>query len=116
MRGRPDSQIQQLSGGNQQRFLMAIMPSNLALLAVEQPTRGLDVDSARWVWTQILARRAEGTAVLFSSPDLDEIIQYSDRVLVFFEGRFTELSDLSTVTIDELGHLIGGQFEQAGHA
>lgn len=116
VRGRPDSQIQQLSGGNQQRFLMAIMPSNLALLAVEQPTRGLDVDSARWVWTQILARRAEGTAVLFSSPDLDEIIQYSDRVLVFFEGRFTELSDLSTVTIDELGHLIGGQFEQAGHA
>ena len=54
--------MQQLSGGNQQRFLMAIMPSNLALLAVEQPTRGLDVDSARWVWTQILARRAEGTA------------------------------------------------------
>ncbi|MFN8379316.1 MAG: ATP-binding cassette domain-containing protein [Anaerolineae bacterium] len=116
VRGRPDSQIQQLSGGNQQRFLMAMMPPKLALLAVEQPTRGLDVDSARWVWTQILARRAEGTAVLFSSPDLDEIIQYSDRVLVFFAGQFTELSDLSGVTIDELGHLIGGQFEGAPDA
>lgn len=116
VRGRPESQVQQLSGGNQQRFLMAIMPSNLALLAVEQPTRGLDVDSARWVWTQILARRAEGTAVLFSSPDLDEIIQYSDRVIVFFAGRFIELADPSGVSIDDLGHLIGGQFEQANHA
>lgn len=116
VRGRPDSQVQQLSGGNQQRFLMAVMPSKLALLAVEQPTRGLDVDSARWVWTQILARREEGTAVLFSSPDLDEIIQYSDRVLVFFAGRFIELTDVSGVTIDGLGHLIGGQFEQANHA
>jgi simple sugar transport system ATP-binding protein len=116
VRGRPDSQIQQLSGGNQQRFLMAMMPTTLTLLAVEQPTRGLDVDSARWVWTQILARRAGGTAVLFSSPDLDEIMQYSDRILVFFAGRVTELSDLSNVTIDELGHLIGGQTEQAPHA
>jgi simple sugar transport system ATP-binding protein len=116
VRGRPESQVQQLSGGNQQRFLMAMMPAKLALLAVEQPTRGLDVDSARWVWTQILARRAEGSAVLFASPDLDEIMQYSDRILVFFAGRFTELSDLSGVTIDALGHLIGGQFVQAPHA
>jgi len=116
VRGRPESQIQQLSGGNQQRFLMALMPSKLALLAVEQPTRGLDVDSARWVWTQILARREEGTAVLFSSPDLDEIIQYSDRILVFFAGRFVEVSDVGGLSIDDLGHLIGGQFEQVTHA
>ena len=116
VRGRPESQVQQLSGGNQQRFLMAMMPPQLALLAVEQPTRGLDVDSARWVWTQILARRSEGSAVLFASPDLDEIMAYSDRILVFFAGRFTEVSDLSHVTIDELGHLIGGQFAQANHA
>jgi simple sugar transport system ATP-binding protein len=116
VRGRPESQVQQLSGGNQQRFLMAMMPPRLALLAVEQPTRGLDVDSARWVWTQILARRAEGTTVLFSSPDLDEITQYSDRIFVFFAGRFTEIPDASQVTIDELGHLIGGQFEEVTHA
>jgi simple sugar transport system ATP-binding protein len=74
------------------------------------------VDSARWVWTQILARRAEGTSVLFSSPDLDEITQYSDRILVFFAGRFIEIPDASRVTIDELGHLIGGQFEQVTYA
>lgn len=111
VRGRPETQVQQLSGGNQQRFLMALMPPDLALLALEQPTRGLDVDSARWVWTQILSRRATGTAVLFSSPDLDELMEYSDRIIVFFAGRFWELPDLKGVTIDELGHLIGGQFE-----
>ena len=54
--------------------------------------------------------------MLFASPDLDEIMAYSDRILVFFAGRFTEVSDLSHVTIDELGHLIGGQFAQANHA
>ncbi len=112
VRGRPETQVQQLSGGNQQRFLMALMPPDLALLALEQPTRGLDVDSARWVWTQILSRRATGTAVLFSSPDLDELMEYSDRIIVFFAGRFWELPDLKGVTIDELGHLIGGQFER----
>jgi simple sugar transport system ATP-binding protein len=116
VRGRPDSQVQQLSGGNQQRFLMAMMPPKPALLALEQPTRGLDVDSARWVWKQLLGRREEGTAVLFASPDLDELMQYSDRIIVFFAGRFHELSDIGQVTIDALGHLIGGQFEREAHA
>jgi ABC-type uncharacterized transport system ATPase subunit len=113
VRGRPDSQVQQLSGGNQQRFLMAMMPPNPVLLALEQPTRGLDVDSASWVWKQILDKRREGTAVLFASPDLDELMQYSDRIIVFFAGRFFELPDIGGVTIDDLGHLIGGQFERA---
>lgn len=116
VRGRPDSQVQQLSGGNQQRFLMAMMPPRPVLLALEQPTRGLDVDSARWVWKQILHRREEGTAVLFASPDLDELMQYSDRIIVFFAGRFHELTDIDQVTVDILGHLIGGEFERETHA
>lgn len=116
VRGRPGTQVQQLSGGNQQRFLMAMMPPRPVLLALEQPTRGLDVDSARWVWKQILGRREEGSAVLFASPDLDELMQYSDRIIVFFAGRFHELTDIDQVTIDTLGHLIGGEFEREAHA
>ncbi len=107
--GRPDSPIETLSGGNQQRVLMALMPSSPHILVLEHPTRGLDVESARWIWEQILARRSEGTAVLFTSADLDEIMTYSDRILVFYAGQVTEVTEPESTTVEELGHLIGGQ-------
>lgn len=113
VRGRPESCIETLSGGNQQRTLMALMPQNPRLMVLEQPTRGLDVDSARWIWQQLLARQAAGTAILFSSPELDEIVTYSDRILVFYSGRVFEIPDASRTSIDELGRLIGGHFDGA---
>jgi simple sugar transport system ATP-binding protein len=113
VRGRATDTIEMLSGGNQQRVLMALLPQKPVLLALEQPTRGLDVDSARWIWQQLLARRAGGTSILFASPDLDELVAYSDRILVFYAGQVYEIADASQITIDELGHLIGGDFQRA---
>lgn len=107
--GRPESPIETLSGGNQQRVLMALMPAAPRVLVLEHPTRGLDVESARWIWEQLLARRADGTAILFTSADLEEIVTYSDRILVFYAGQVTEVPDANNTTVDELGHLIGGQ-------
>lgn len=112
VRGRSESRVEELSGGNQQRLLMALLPKQPVLLALEQPTRGLDVDSARWIWQQLLARRAAGTAILFTSPDLDELVAYSDRILVFYAGSTVEIPDANRTTIDELGRLIGGHFEE----
>lgn len=112
VRGQPESRIETLSGGNQQRMLMALMPEQPTLMVLEQPTRGLDVDSARWIWKQLLSRRERGAAILFSSPDLDEIVAYSDRILVFFAGQVMEIEDASRTTIDELGRWIGGHFEE----
>jgi len=112
VRGTPQSQIETLSGGNQQRLLMALMPENPVLMALEQPTRGLDVDSARWIWQQLLDRRANGTAILFASPDLDELVTYSDRIFVAYAGRIHEIRDATQTNIDELGRLIGGNFEK----
>jgi simple sugar transport system ATP-binding protein len=112
VRGWPDSRIETLSGGNQQRTLMALMPPQPVLMALEQPTRGLDVDSARWIWEQLRGRRAHGTAIIFSSPDLDELAAYSDRILVFYAGRVFEVPDVLQTTIDELGHLIGGNMPE----
>jgi simple sugar transport system ATP-binding protein len=109
VRGRPDNRIDQLSGGNQQRMLMALMPQQPRLMVLEQPTRGLDVDSSRWIWQQLMARRANGTAIIFSSPDLDELVEY-DRILVY-AGRFK--SDARQTTIDELGRLIGSRWGAA---
>jgi len=111
VRGRPESFIETLSGGNQQRVLMALMPEMPVLMALEQPTRGLDVDSSRWIWEQLMARRNRGAAIVFSSPDLDELVAYSDRILVFYAGQMYEVPDVTRTTIDELGRLIGGHFE-----
>lgn len=110
VRGRPDDRIEQLSGGNQQRMLMALLPERPRLLALEQPTRGLDVESAAWIWKQLLARREHGAAILFSSAELDEILTYSDRIIVFYAGQMFEVPDARSTSVEELGYLIGGAF------
>ena len=110
VRGRSTDHIEQLSGGNQQRVLIGLLPDDPKLLILEQPTRGLDVDSARWIWRQLLDRRKTGAAIIFNSAELDELVAYSDRIFVFYSGRVYEVPDVSQTSIDELGHLIGGEF------
>lgn len=112
VRGRESDLIEALSGGNQQRVLMALLPDAPKALVLENPTRGLDVDSARWIWKQLLDRRNLGTGILFSSPDLDELVAYSDRIFVFYAGQVAEVPDVRQTNVDELGRLIGGHFEE----
>ena len=110
VRGAATDHIEQLSGGNQQRVLMTLLPEQPTALILEQPTRGLDVESAQWIWQQLLEKRQHGTAIMFSSAELEEIVAYSDRILVFFAGHVYEIPDASTTNSDELGYLIGGGF------
>lgn len=109
IKGTPSSVPESLSGGNQQRLLLAMMPQGVKVLLMEHPTRGLDVESAAWVWDQLLERRRQGTAILFSSADLDELLRYSDRILVFFAGEVIRELDARCTSGEELGHLIGGK-------
>ena len=110
VKGRAADNVEQLSGGNQQRVLIGLLPDEPKLLILEQPTRGLDVDSARWIWTQLLERCQRGAAIMFNSSDLEELVTYSDRIFVFYAGRVHEVPDVNQTTIDELGHMIGGEF------
>jgi general nucleoside transport system ATP-binding protein len=107
--GRPETMADALSGGNQQRLLFALLNTPLKLLLLEHPTRGLDVRSADYTWQLLYQRRDDGTAILFISADLDEIIEHSDRIAVFSGGRMSRILNASETTADELGHLIGGQ-------
>jgi len=107
--GTPGSTADELSGGNQQRLLLALMPPDLRLLLMEHPTRGLDLESADWVWRQLLERSRRGTAIVFASADLDELLRYSDRVLVFFAGKVLREVRADETTGEELGYLIGGK-------
>jgi len=79
--------VESLSGGNQQRALLSLLPESASLILVEHPTRGLDIESTIYIWGKLKERCSSGTAILFLSSDLDEILQYSDKVLVFFAGK-----------------------------
>jgi general nucleoside transport system ATP-binding protein len=111
IRGEATSRVEQLSGGNQQRTQLSLLPPSLCLLLMEHPTRGLDIESARWVWEQLIARCRTGTAILFASSDLDEVMRYSDRVMVFSGGRVSSPIDASLLDLDRLGKMIGGQVD-----
>ena len=83
------------------------------LLLLEHPTRGLDVESAAYVWQRLLERRSDGTSIIFASADIDELLRYSDRILVFFSGQVIAELEAGRTNVDEIGHLIGGRTAMA---
>ncbi|WP_322495075.1 ABC transporter ATP-binding protein [Chloroflexus sp.] len=104
----PVTPIASLSGGNQQRAMLALIPSTARGILAEQPTRGLDVASARAIWSRLQARRDDGCCIIFSSPDLDEIMEYSDEVIVCFAGRIGPPIPRALLSASRLAELIGG--------
>ena len=109
IKGTPVSTVESLSGGNQQRALLATLRTPLNLILVEHPTRGLDIESTMYIWSKLKERCSQGTAIVFISADLDEILQYSDRVLVFFAGQVSAPLDAEKLSVQQLGRLIGGK-------
>ena len=111
IRGERGTPVERLSGGNQQRTQLALLPPSLRLLLMDHPTRGLDVASCRFVWEQLLARCRAGTAVVFASADLDEVARYSDRVVAFSGGRVSAPIPAEGLDLDRLGRMIGGELD-----
>jgi general nucleoside transport system ATP-binding protein len=109
IKGTPLNPIESLSGGNQQRAELALMRQPLSLLLLEHPTRGLDIESTMYIWSKLKQRCKEGASVVFISSDLDEIIHYSDSILVFFGGKVSKPLDATKVGVEQLGELIGGK-------
>jgi ABC-type uncharacterized transport system ATPase subunit len=109
IKGTPAHTVESLSGGNQQRALLSLLRDPLSLVLVEHPTRGLDIESVIYIWGKLKERCRKGTAIVFISSDLEEILQYSDRVLVFFSGKISQPLDASTTSVEQLGELIGGK-------
>jgi len=87
----PQARAGSLSGGNQQRLVLAreLAAAPEAVVA-ENPTRGLDVAATAATHRTLLAMRDAGAAVVVYSSDLDELLELADRVLVMHEGRATE--------------------------
>jgi general nucleoside transport system ATP-binding protein len=110
----PMLEVAKLSGGGLQRVIVAReMTEAPDLLVASQPTRGLDVVSARAVRLQILAARDAGAGVLVVSEDLDELIELSDRILVLLAGRVAAELPRGTGR-GELGRHMTGAGNEAG--
>ncbi len=108
IKGTHSTNVEMLSGGNQQRALLALLKEPLNLILLEHPTRGLDVESSIYIWGKLKLRCLEGTAIIFISSDLEELLNYSDRILVFFSGQISKPLNANSTTVEDLGELIGG--------
>ncbi len=92
----------QLSGGNQQKLIVARELSRQTKLVIAaQPTRGLDVGSIEYIHKRLVDAREEGDGVLIVSSELDEILALSDRILVMFKGRIVAEFDSATETVEK---------------
>ncbi|NNC05993.1 ABC transporter ATP-binding protein [Corallococcus exiguus] len=82
--------LQALSGGNQQKVVVAReLDADPKLLVVVQPTRGLDIGAVAQVHERLRDAKARGAGVVMVSLDLEEVLALSDRVYVLYEGRVT---------------------------
>jgi simple sugar transport system ATP-binding protein len=105
----PDVDAGALSGGNQQKVVVARECSRQPLVTVAcYPTQGLEFSGMEFVWGQLRARRADGAAVILASVDLDELLELSDRILVLHDGRLVGETDADTATPEQLGLMMGG--------
>lgn len=105
----PSIKVSQLSGGNQQKVVLAReLSGEPNLIIAMQPTRGLDVGATEYVQQRLLAERARGAAILYISTELEEVMLMSDRIAVIYEGQFVDILEASTATMEQLGYLMTG--------
>ena len=114
----PDTKMRLLSGGNQQKAILAREICNEAKLIVAcQPTRGLDVGASTQVRNILVEQRNQGSGIILISADLDEVMSLSDRVAVMFRGRFMGIIDCEGETDAQLiGRMMGGHSLEEGES
>ena len=105
----PYTAASKLSGGNQQKVIVAReLSRSVHLLIANQPTRGLDVGSIEYIHRQIVDMRDRGVAVLLVSAELDEIMSLADRIAVIYRGQIVAVVGADQVSRAELGLLMAG--------
>ncbi len=102
----PDSHLQmrQLSGGNQQKFVVARELSEpIQLVIAAHPTRGVDIGACDFIHQNLLKLKTEGAGILLISSDLDELLLLSDRLLIIFDGKIVSNTPRGKLTANEIG-------------
>jgi len=102
-------EVGKLSGGNQQKLLMAREISGEPdLIVVMYPSRGLDIAATMAVHEIILEQKKRGAAVLMISEELEEIFELSDRIAVLYDGYLSKPIDVGDATKESVGRLMAG--------
>jgi general nucleoside transport system ATP-binding protein len=107
----PASLFSSLSGGNQQKAVLAreITLPNLSCLVAAQPTRGLDVGAVAAVYGHIREACSSGSAVLLVSSELDELLTVADRIVVLYRGRIMGSCAADPARREAIGAMMAGQ-------
>jgi simple sugar transport system ATP-binding protein len=113
----PNAPMWSLSGGNQQRVVLARELSHSPrVLVAAQPTRGLDVGAIEYMSARLREVAAAGVGVLLISTELEEILDLSDRIVVISAGRIVGEMQRGAVDLERLGLLMGGAAAPVGPA
>ncbi len=110
----PDTQVATLSGGNQQKVLLARwMARSHRAMILDEPTRGVDVGAKYEIYTLINRLAAEGVALLLISSELPEVIGMADRIGVMHEGRLMDILDnpARATTQEQIMRLAAGEID-----
>ncbi len=106
----PRVPVRTLSGGNQQKVVLAREVSeDPAILVAMQPTRGLDVGATEYIQRSLLGQRDRGAAILYISTELEEVLGLSDRIAVLSQGEIVGLLDAASATSETIGMLMAGR-------
>jgi len=106
----PAQDVVELSGGNQQKVVLArAIAGDPRLLLLEEPTRGVDVGAKFDIYSIIRERTAKGAAVVLVSSDLPELIGMSDRIAIMRDGEITTIVDAADLHEDDLVNLCYGR-------
>ena len=98
-----------LSGGNQQKVVVArAVDGSPRVLIASQPARGLDVEAAKLIYDAIIERCSKGMATLLICSDIEELIAYSDRIAVLYNGSLAGVLSRGEATIAKIGDLMTG--------
>ncbi|HZJ51091.1 MAG TPA: sugar ABC transporter ATP-binding protein [Actinomycetota bacterium] len=99
IRGRPEQPVRTLSGGNQQKVVLAKwLPRKPKVVIFDEPTRGVDVGAKAAIYKLITSLAADGTGVIVISSELPEVLGLANRVLVLSEGRQTGILERSEMS------------------
>lgn len=105
-----DQEARNLSGGNQQKVILAReLEGQPDLLVAVHPTRGLDIGATRFVHDTMIEAREKGCGVLLISADFDEILEVSDRIIVMFEGQVMGVYPGKNPPIEEISLAMAGK-------
>ncbi|MFF6780521.1 ATP-binding cassette domain-containing protein [Streptomyces sp. NPDC012510] len=105
-----DLPVRSLSGGNQQRVVLAReLSDDTRVLVAAQPTHGLDVGAIESMYSRLRKAAAEGVGVLLISTEFEEVMALATWMAVISSGRITGLLPVSEATPERLGMLVGGE-------